>query len=114
MFVQKKNNSYKKKDEAKSIILHLHVQHRFVLTGSVEYVQCVGERRPAPPPALREQFEEHDAQRDVDEQYQEHQLLPREPVLKFHDNIGFSSSTPLISENKYMTDLQKEDSFLCG
>lgn len=32
-------------------------------------------------PVLRKQFEEHDAQRNVDEQHQEYQLLPREPVL---------------------------------
>lgn len=32
-------------------------------------------------PPLREQLEEHDAERDVDEEHQDHQLLPREPVL---------------------------------
>lgn len=33
-------------------------------------------------PPLREQLEEHDAQRDVDEEHEDHQLLPGEPVLE--------------------------------
>lgn len=33
-------------------------------------------------PTLRQQFEEHDAKRDVDEEHQDYQLLSREPVLK--------------------------------
>lgn len=54
---------------------------------NLNYIQCTtapsrsgGSVRGARPP-LRQQLEEHDAQRDVDEQHQQHQLLSGEPVL---------------------------------
>lgn len=59
----------------------------FLVTLKISYIYVQvwrGEGAGAPPPPLRQQLEEHDAERDVDEQHQKYQLLPREPVLKPH------------------------------
>lgn len=47
--------------------------------------QKAGAGRHSPP--LREQLEEHYAQRDVDEKHEDNQLLPGKPVLKKKLNI---------------------------